>query len=73
MLESAQKAREKKRETRRKILIGAYYLNQAREQGSYEEIVKIMGGYLNRKSDRALFGLEPVETKQALEKAEETS
>ena len=56
-LEAAEKTRERKRETRRKILLGAYYLEQARKDGTFDEVVSKMDGYLKRKSDRALFGL----------------
>ena len=33
-LEAAEKSRERKRDTRRKILIGAYYLEQAKKNGT---------------------------------------
>ena len=56
-LEAAEKTRDRKRETRRKILLGAYYLEQARKDGTFDEVVSKMDGYLKRKSDRALFGL----------------
>ena len=58
-LESAEKTREKKRDTRRKILIGAYYLDKAQSENKWDEMVKIMDHYLTRNSDRTLFDLEP--------------
>lgn len=58
-LEAAEKTRERKRETRRKILVGAYYLNQAREKDQFSALVTLMDGYLTRESDRGLFDLPP--------------
>jgi hypothetical protein len=65
MLETRHKAKERKQETRRKILIGAYYLDKANEAGNIEEIKKIMDGYLTRDIDRQLFDLSPKETKKS--------
>lgn len=56
-LEAAEKAREKKKDTRRKILIGAYYLDKARKEGSVDVLNQEMANYLKRQSDRALFDL----------------
>ena len=64
-LEAAEKTREKKRDTRRKILIGAYYLDKAIKENRFDEIVKLMDGYLNRNSDRMLFDLLPLEEKSS--------
>lgn len=58
-LEASESARERKRETRRKILVGAFYLEKAREESRFEDIVKRMDDYLNRDADRILFGLSP--------------
>ncbi len=62
-LEAAEKTRERKRETRRKILIGAYYLDKARTENRLNEMIKLMDGYLNRDSDRVLFDLPSLEKK----------
>jgi hypothetical protein len=64
-LEAAEKTRERKRETRRKILIGAYYLDKAVKENSFDKIVKLMDGYLNRNSDRLLFDLPILEKKSS--------
>ena len=56
-LEAAEKAREKKRDTRRKILVGAYYLDKAKNEGRFEEVKQAMDEFLTRKSDRVLFDL----------------
>ena len=60
-MEASEKAREKKRDTRRKILIGAYYLDKARDESTMDEVNKIMDGFLTRQSDRELFGLKTEE------------
>lgn len=64
-LEAAEKTRERKRDTRRKILIGAYYLDKAVEENRFDGIINLMSGYLNRDSDRALFDLPPLEKKSS--------
>ena len=59
-LESLQKSRERKRDTRRKILIGAYFIDKANEEGNLNSLFQQLGGYLKRNSDRELFCLEPI-------------
>lgn len=62
--EARAKASERKQETRRKILVGAYYLDEARKNGQFDALKKVMADYLKRNSDRALFDLPAlVETK----------
>ena len=51
---------ERKKETRKKILIGAYYLDMAVKKNGMGEIKEIMDKYLTRDSDRELFELEPL-------------
>ena len=58
-IENSGKARERKLDTRKKILIGSYYLDKAKKENSYNAIVQIMDSYLTRDSDRKLFNLEP--------------
>lgn len=60
-LEASEFARERKRETRRKILVGAYYLDKFRSENKFDEVVNLMDSYLNRDSDRVLFNLAPTE------------
>ena len=60
-LEASEKSRERKRETRRKILIGSYFLEKARSENSYDDLVKKMDEYLSRESDREVFDLKTVE------------
>ena len=54
-----------RQQTRRKILVGAYYLEQAEKTNTYEDIRIIMSGFLTRNSDRTLFDLPLLEETQA--------
>ena len=65
-LESLQKARERKRDTRRKILIGAYFIDKAAEEGSLDSLFQQLDGYLKRNSDRELFDLEAIAEEKEL-------
>ena len=58
--EARLKNSERKKDTRRKILIGAYYLDLAAKENNMSNIKKIMDEYLKRNSDRELFDLEPL-------------
>lgn len=58
-LEASEKAKSRKQETRRKILVGAYYLQKAREEGSVDVLNQCMDDYLKRDIDKALFELAP--------------
>ena len=50
----------RKEDTRRKILVGAYYLDQAEKKGTMEKLKKMMDKFLVRENDRKLFGLSPL-------------
>ncbi len=53
------KLRERKEDTRRKILIGAYMLDKvSRDEAGYTRLVAEMDPFLVRRLDRELFGLE---------------
>jgi large subunit ribosomal protein L7/L12 len=56
--ESLLKSSERKKETRKKILIGSYYLDQAIKENKWDEIKSILDKYLSRNADRELFDLE---------------
>lgn len=56
-LESRQRESERKQETRRKILVGAYYLDTAGKAGTMAELNQKMASFLTRDSDKALFAL----------------
>lgn len=57
-MEAAQKSKEKKKDTRRKILIGAYTLDQARKDGSEKQLYEKVKQYLTRETDKQLFEAE---------------
>jgi hypothetical protein len=52
------KTSDRKKDTRRKILVGAYYLDQANKENSMSGLKKVMSKYLKRNSDRELFELD---------------
>jgi len=56
-LESLEKSRERKRDARRKILIGSYFLDKAHKEGSLSSLYQKMDNYLKRNADRELFQL----------------
>lgn len=56
--ESLLKTSERKKDTRKKILIGSYYLDHAVKENKLDEIKSIMEKYLKRNSDRELFDLD---------------
>lgn len=56
--ESRLKHSMRKMDTRKKILIGSYFLDNAIKENKLDEIKSVMDKYLKRNSDRALFDLE---------------
>lgn len=56
-MESMEKNRERKQDTRKKILIGSYFMDQAIKSGTLDDIKQKMAGFLTRNSDRVLFDL----------------
>lgn len=56
-VETLEKHKSRKHDTRRKILIGSYFLDQAMETGSYDDLKQKMAQFLTRNNDRALFDL----------------
>jgi len=58
-IENSKKSKERKTDTRKKILVGSYYLDKAKKENTYDDIVQIMDEYLTRDSDRKIFNLEP--------------
>ena len=51
------KAKKKKDDTRRKILVGAYFLEQAEKEDSMQALIEKIDPFLKRATDRRLFGL----------------
>ena len=68
---ASEKSREQKREIRRKILIGACYLHEAKKNNKLDNIAKRMDLYLTRDSDRALFCLKPLESEKTNDRPSE--
>ena len=54
-LEASAKTVARKQELQRKILVGAYYLEQAAKNNRKKELQTIMLEYLQRESDKKLF------------------
>lgn len=57
--EDRDKAKRRRQELQRKILVGSYVLEQSRDEGHYAELVAKLDSYLTRDSDRKLFNLPP--------------
>ena len=56
----------RREETRKKILIGAFYLERIKKNADDEKkLIKALDEYLKKDRDRALFGLSPIEEKDA--------
>ena len=53
------KGDERKRDTRRKILIGSYYLSRAKQEGRLDTLSVEMLNFLTREGDRCLFEEHP--------------
>jgi len=60
-IENRNKTAERKKDIQRKILVGAYYLQEAMRQGTLAEIKKQRDHFLTRNSDRRLFDLTLLE------------
>ena len=60
-IESLEKHKDRKQDTRRKILIGSYFLDQANIHNTFDDLKNKMEKFLTRNSDRALFGLPMLE------------
>jgi large subunit ribosomal protein L7/L12 len=60
LMQNREQSKERKDNTRRKILIGSYYLEQVNKNNSFDSIVKLMDSYLTRDSDRLLFDLPSI-------------
>jgi large subunit ribosomal protein L7/L12 len=54
-------SRKRKLDTKRKILVGAYYLKKHVDEGTWDNLLTIMDGFLINKVDRNAFDLAPRE------------
>ena len=60
-LTAAESTRERKHDTRRKILVGSYYLDEVEKNKSHNDLKQKLDSFLTRNSDRALFDLPELE------------
>lgn len=59
-LENLEKSRSRKRDTRRKILIGSYFIDKANQDGTLFDLYQQLDQYIKRNADRELFQLTPL-------------
>ena len=67
--EALNKARVRKQELQRKILVGTFILEQAHREGHYAELVAKLDAYLTQDRDRKLFNLPPLVSRKLIENA----
>jgi Sec7-like guanine-nucleotide exchange factor len=60
-LESLEKLKKRKQDTRRKILIGAYFLDKAHQAGSLDKLYQELESYITRPIDKELFKMPELE------------
>ena len=60
-LAAAESSRERKRDTRRKILVGSFYLDYVEKHNRKDELKQKLDGFLTRNTDRMLFDLSLLE------------
>ena len=60
LVQNRESMKYKKDLMRRKILVGTYYLEQANKNGTFDDLAKLMDGFLIRDSDRKVFDLKPI-------------
>ncbi len=60
-LAAAESNRERKRDTRRKILVGSFYLDYVAKTNKMDELKQKLNSFLTRDSDRILFDLTLLE------------
>jgi len=54
-LEASQKSKERKEDTRRKILVGHYFMEEAKKAGTLGDLFKKLSVYVTREIDKKLF------------------
>lgn len=59
--EARLKQSSRKIDTRKKILVGSYYLEQASKNGTIKELNNLIRNYLTRESDKRLFEIQQIE------------
>lgn len=66
-VESRFKVKERKEDTRRKILIGAFMMEKLKKEEKFDSMINELDGFLTRNSDRKLFGLNCLSTNDNVE------
>ncbi|EAT16745.1 mobilization protein [Desulfuromonas acetoxidans] len=52
---------ERKKDTRRKILVGSFFISRAKADPDFRvKLIRQLNDYLNNDRDRELFGLQPI-------------
>ena len=59
LMEAQNNEKQRKEDTRRKILAGAFVLNKYEQEGSMQIFITELDHFLFKPGDRALFGLQP--------------
>ena len=59
LMESRGKEKQRKEDTRRKILAGAFVLHKHEQEGVMGKLIQELDQFLFKPADRVLFGLEP--------------
>jgi len=57
LIEGREKQKQKKIDTRQKILVGSYFIDKYKQNAEWSKLEKIMDDYLVRDSDRKIFSL----------------
>lgn len=57
LVQNREEKKDRRNDTKRKILVGTYFLEQADKNGTFEHIITLMDKFLTRDSDRKAFGL----------------
>ncbi len=72
--QNREKAKQRKADTRRKILAGAAVLDEAQHNAKHRtQLNRLLARFLTRDDDRALFGLKPLPQKKAKDGKAETA
>jgi hypothetical protein len=69
-VEARSKETDRKKDIRRKILVGSYYLEQAKNNKTIHELNQLMDTFLTRTSDRVLFDLSVPDKNKTLKGSE---
>jgi len=60
LVQNRETRQKRKDDTRRKILVGAYFLEQLKNDDDFDQLVNQLDKFLTRDSERKLFNLPPI-------------